>query len=110
MQHVLYYTSNHINQLPQVSVPNIPAISTCIMLSNMFDPTSENEPGWDKDIHDDVLEECMRHGPVMHIYVDPFSQVSLKTWLAQGVGELLSNMFDLQIRVVYQTLSSPFSG
>ena len=41
----------------------------------MFDPSHENELGWDKDIHDDVLEECMRHGPVMHIYVDPFSQV-----------------------------------
>jgi len=55
------------------------------MLSNMFDPNSENEPGWDKDIHDDVLEECMRHGPVMHIDVDPFSQVSLKTRLVQEV-------------------------
>lgn len=64
-----------VPQLPQVNVPNIPVISSCFMLSNMFDPSAENELGWDKDIHDDVLEECMRHGPVMHIYVDPFSQV-----------------------------------
>ena len=64
-----------VPQLPQVNVPNIPVISSCFMLSNMFDPSHENDPGWDKDINDDVLEECMRHGPVMHIYVDPFSQV-----------------------------------
>ena len=63
-----------VPQLPQVNVPNIPVISSCFMLSNMFDPSTENESGWDKDIQDDVLEECMRHGPVMHIYVDPFSR------------------------------------
>ena len=47
------------------------------MLSNMFDPVSEVELGWESDIRDDVLEECNAFGPVLHIYVDAFSQVSL---------------------------------
>ena len=45
------------------------------MLSNMFDPVAESEPGWDADIRDDVLEECNVHGPVLHIHVDTYSQV-----------------------------------
>lgn len=45
------------------------------MLSNMFDPGAENEAGWENDIRDDVLEECMAYGHVLHIHVDPFSQV-----------------------------------
>ena len=48
-------------------------MSSCFMLSNMFDPSAENELGWENDIRDDVLEECMRYGPVLHIYVDAFS-------------------------------------
>lgn len=30
----------------------------------------ENEPGWDMEIQDDVIEECKKHGGVVHIYVD----------------------------------------
>lgn len=37
----------------------------------------ENEPGWDIEIRDDVIEECRKHGGVIHIYVDKNSaQVS----------------------------------
>ncbi len=37
----------------------------------------ENEPGWDLEIKDDVIEECRKHGGVIHIYVDKNSaQVS----------------------------------
>lgn len=50
------------------------------MLSNMFDPTSESEPGWENDIRDDVLEECNVHGPVLHIHVDTFSQVRMASY------------------------------
>lgn len=67
-------------------VPTIPALasqpqslglaaSTCFTLSNMFDPTTENEPGWENDIRDDVLEECGAFGSVVHIHVDMYSQV-----------------------------------
>ena len=62
-----------------ISAPKIvglPVSSTCFMLSNMFDPTAETEPGWDADIRDDVLEECSVHGPVLHIHVDTYSQVT----------------------------------
>ncbi len=30
----------------------------------------ENEAGWDLEIKDDVIEECRKHGGVIHIYVD----------------------------------------
>lgn len=51
-----------------------PPISTqCFMLSNMFDSTSESRPNWDQEIRDDVIEECNKHGGVLHIYVDKTS-------------------------------------
>ena len=60
--------------MPQVDVP---AISACFMLSNMFDPSTEMETGWDSDIRDDVLDECNKFGDVLHIHVDTGSpQVS----------------------------------
>lgn len=33
-------------------------------------PCSEEEAGWDTEIKDDVIEECNKHGGVIHIYVD----------------------------------------
>ena len=61
--------------VPQVDVP---AISACFMLSNMFDPSTEMETGWDSDIKDDVLDECNKFGDVLHIHVDISSpQVSV---------------------------------
>lgn len=35
---------------------------------------SETDPGWDKDIRDEVLEECQKYGPVVHLAVDKFSK------------------------------------
>uniref|UniRef100_A0A8C7IR15 RNA binding motif protein 39b n=1 Tax=Oncorhynchus kisutch TaxID=8019 RepID=A0A8C7IR15_ONCKI len=29
-----------------------------------------NEPGWDVEIQDDVIEECNKHGGIVHIYLD----------------------------------------
>lgn len=44
-------------------------------------PIRENEPGWDIEIQDDVIEECNKHGGVVHIYVDKNStQVSFATF------------------------------
>lgn len=58
--------------LPVASVA--PPIATqCFMLSNMFDPTSETHPAWDQEIRDDVMDECNKHGGVLHIYVDKAS-------------------------------------
>lgn len=45
----------------------------CILLKNMFDPTTETEADFDLDIKDEVLQECSKFGPVKHIYVDKMS-------------------------------------
>uniref|UniRef100_A0A0L8FYR1 RRM domain-containing protein n=1 Tax=Octopus bimaculoides TaxID=37653 RepID=A0A0L8FYR1_OCTBM len=53
---------------------NGPPIPTqCFMLANMFDPSSESKVNWDQEIRDDVIEECNKHGGVVHIYVDKAS-------------------------------------
>ena len=43
------------------------------MIGNMFDPASESGSGWEEEIRDDVLEESMRFGSVLHLQVDKFS-------------------------------------
>ncbi|XP_066499716.1 RNA-binding protein 39b [Hoplias malabaricus] len=53
-----------------MNLPTQPLATHCLQLSNMFNPQSENEPGWDREIQDDVIEECNKHGGVVHIYVD----------------------------------------
>ncbi|XP_064639971.1 RNA-binding protein 39-like isoform X2 [Lineus longissimus] len=50
-----------------------PIATQCFMLSNMFNPATETNPTWDIEIRDDVIEECNKHGGVLHIYVDKAS-------------------------------------
>lgn len=60
---------------PQVQTQVTPPIATqCFLLSNMFDPATETNPQWDIEIQDEVIEECQKHGGVLHIYVDKASQ------------------------------------
>lgn len=40
------------------------------MLKNMFNPATETDENWELDIQEEVLEECSKYGPVMHIFVD----------------------------------------
>ncbi|CAF4440577.1 unnamed protein product, partial [Rotaria magnacalcarata] len=68
--------SQHV-RIPEPPNPQqlatVTAVSTqCFMLSNMFDPTTEasHNPDWAKEIRDEVIEECNKHGGVVHIYVD----------------------------------------
>jgi RNA-binding protein 39 len=57
--------------VPQQPAQVSPPIATqCFILSNMFDPASETNPSWDIEIMDDVIEECNKHGGVLHVYVD----------------------------------------
>ncbi|XP_044267077.1 RNA-binding protein 39 isoform X1 [Tribolium madens] len=57
--------------VPQVQTNSTPPIATqCFMLSNMFDPATESTQTWDVEIRDDVIEECNKHGGVLHVYVD----------------------------------------
>lgn len=47
-----------------------PIATQCFMLSNMFDPLGDNQHGWESETRDDVIEECNKHGGVLHVYVD----------------------------------------
>ncbi|RDX93788.1 RNA-binding protein 39, partial [Mucuna pruriens] len=53
---------------PVVEPVGIP--SECLLLKNMFDPSTETEPDFDIDIKEDVEEECSKYGRVKHIFVD----------------------------------------
>ncbi|KAJ4784494.1 hypothetical protein LUZ62_035740 [Rhynchospora pubera] len=44
--------------------------SECLLLKNMFDPSTETEPDFDLDIKEDVQDECSKYGPLKHIHVD----------------------------------------
>ncbi|CAN6452565.1 unnamed protein product [Victoria cruziana] len=64
--------------LPTSAVPVVPVQaaepigipSECLLLKNMFDPSTETDPEFDLDIKEDVQEECSNFGVVKHIYVD----------------------------------------
>ncbi|TRY90016.1 hypothetical protein DNTS_034379 [Danionella cerebrum] len=53
-----------------MNLPTQPLATHCLQLTNMFNPQTENDPNWDMEIRDDVIEECLKHGGVVHIYVD----------------------------------------
>ncbi|XP_051508793.1 RNA-binding protein 39-like isoform X2 [Myxocyprinus asiaticus] len=53
-----------------MNLPTQPLATHCLQLSNMFNPQSEDEQGWDIEIQDDVIEECKKHGGIVHIYID----------------------------------------
>lgn len=40
---------------------------------DLFFYFSESNPSWDIEIRDDVIEECNKHGGVLHVYVDKAS-------------------------------------
>uniref|UniRef100_A0A0B6ZXB5 RRM domain-containing protein n=1 Tax=Arion vulgaris TaxID=1028688 RepID=A0A0B6ZXB5_9EUPU len=55
----------------QTNQANAPPIATqCFMLSNMFEPATEIRQNWDQEVRDDVIDECNKHGGVLHLYVD----------------------------------------
>ncbi|XP_076023358.1 RNA-binding protein 39b isoform X1 [Genypterus blacodes] len=53
-----------------LNLPSQPLATHCLQLSNLFNPQAENDPSWATEIQDDVIEECNKHGGVVHIYVD----------------------------------------
>ncbi|KAH0563971.1 RNA-binding protein 39 [Cotesia glomerata] len=71
--------ANALNMAPTLAAPQpaqqpAPPIATqCFMLSNMFDPQNESNPNWAREIRDDVIEECNKHGGVFHVYLDQAS-------------------------------------
>ncbi|XP_026162977.1 RNA-binding protein 39a isoform X2 [Mastacembelus armatus] len=60
----------NMNMNSALNLPSQPLATHCFQLSNMFHPNSEEVSGWEVDIQHDVIEECNKHGGVVHIYVD----------------------------------------
>ena len=74
--HIQAASSQHV-RIPEPPNPQqlatVTAVGTqCFMLTNMFDPTTEasHNRNWAQEIRDEVIEECNKHGGVVHIYVD----------------------------------------
>ncbi|XP_077422590.1 RNA-binding protein 39b isoform X2 [Vanacampus margaritifer] len=61
------------SQSQALNLPSQPLATHCLQLSNLFNPQAENDPSWAIEIQDDVIEECNKHGGVVHIYVDKSS-------------------------------------
>ncbi|KAM9813548.1 RNA-binding protein 39-like isoform 2-T2 [Neosynchiropus ocellatus] len=53
-----------------MNLPSQPLATHCFQLTNMFHPHREEVPGWEVDIQHDVIDECNKHGGVVHVYVD----------------------------------------
>lgn len=53
-----------------LNLPAQPIATHCLQLSNLFNPQAERDPNWATEIQDDVIDECNKHGGVVHIYVD----------------------------------------
>lgn len=68
----LLATAPSVQQTPPEAAPSI--ATQCFLLSNMFDPLTETNPTWASEIRDDIIEECQKHGGILHIYVDQASQ------------------------------------
>ncbi|KAM7421791.1 hypothetical protein PAMA_010036 [Pampus argenteus] len=52
-----------------LNLPSQPLATHCFQLTNMF-TNSEDFPGWETDIQHDVIDECNKHGGIVHIYID----------------------------------------
>jgi hypothetical protein len=85
---------------PNPPAANMPPIATqCFMLSNMFDPMLERDPNWDQEIRDDVIEECNKHGGVVHIYVDKASSQVRLNWNSSQMSSIVDSKFFLRIQI-----------
>ncbi|OTF77165.1 RNA-binding protein 39-like protein, partial [Euroglyphus maynei] len=66
-------TNGSVNVNSGQQKSQVPIATQCFLLSNMFDPRTETNPNWPEEIKNDVIEECRKHGGIVHIYVDPTS-------------------------------------
>jgi RNA-binding protein 23/39 len=64
--------SNRTETKKEVQIDASPSV--CILLKNMFDPEEETEPGWEKEVEDEIKQECSKYGEISHIRVDPQSK------------------------------------
>jgi RNA-binding protein 23/39 len=62
-----------VSQPTAPAAPMAPIATQCFMLSNMFDPSTETEPEWDKELSSEIVEEISQYGGVVHVKVDKAS-------------------------------------
>lgn len=105
--------------LPLVGLSAKALQTNCILLKNMFDPTTETDPNFDQEIKDDVEEECSKFGPVLHIYVDKTSKVhfsvisqslSLSHFLTFSLSHFLLHSRSLLSSLTISRLNCCYSG
>jgi len=58
----------------QSQAPPSAALSRCVILTNMFDPSKEDNPDFDLEIREDVRDEVSAFGTLNHIFVDKTSR------------------------------------
>jgi RNA-binding protein 39 len=58
--------------LPPPSAPLLepPLPTPCIVLSNVFDPRTETEAGWEEEVRGAIAEEAAKLGPVVFTHLD----------------------------------------
>lgn len=62
--------------LPIVDKANLPhpgEPTNCFVLKNVFDPSTETSPQFDKEIEEDIAPEASKFGTLNHIFVDKHS-------------------------------------
>eukprot|EP01080_Neovahlkampfia_damariscottae_P004806 gene4806-8392_t len=81
--------------------------SKCVMLTNMFDPMTEENPNFELEIEEDVKEGCSDCGKIEHIYVDKKSKGNVYVKFdsiesaAKAKNELHGRYFDGKMIVVH---------
>lgn len=69
--------------------------------------SSEDAPGWEIDIQHDVIEECNKHGGVVHIYIDKNSaEVNMTSDMNESAANVTSDHFDLRPLLVFRETST----
>lgn len=70
-------SEHHVDKPSRSPSPSVDP-SPCILIKNMFDPSAQTNPHFDKELAEEVEEECNSvYGKVSHIYVDKNSLVCL---------------------------------
>jgi RNA-binding protein 39 len=101
-----------VTLLPTVSiVPSSYSLTpptSCVLLKNMFNPATETEPDWIKDIIEEVQEELGKFGKIQNIYVNPISPEGLIYVLYQN--DYTSNGIQAVIHATQTLNGKKFGG
>jgi len=95
MQKLSHSHSAGMNVPSPSAMPTTPmGGSTCLILSNLFDPQKETDEDWEEDYRNDVLEEVAKLGIIVHISVDKISaegNVYLKCLTGDVAGKVIQS-------------------